>query len=196
MLENMYLFSLSHCAPEGEEEPVLNMVDDACIPNRGLDAASFEVKTCKKEEPKTSLREGVELSSEQTICPRQLFDTKDWPGIHLSEIELNCEGLLTSSKISQKPPYSYAVLIKKALSESPSGQLSLSEIYKWIKENFLYYKTADPAWQNSIRHNLSLNKMFVKVKRPSSDPGKGGFWRLNPEFQGPKTRTKKEKENN
>lgn len=45
-----------------------------------------------------------------------------------------------------KPPFSYATLICLAM-RANNNKLTLSSIYRWIRENFMYYKHADPAWQ-------------------------------------------------
>ncbi|XP_026861882.2 forkhead box protein J1-B [Electrophorus electricus] len=81
-----------------------------------------------------------------------------------------------------KPPYSYATLICMAMQASKKTKITLSAIYNWITENFCYYRHAEPSWQNSIRHNLSLNKCFMKVPRQKDEPGKGGFWQIDPQY--------------
>lgn len=50
---------------------------------------------------------------------------------------------------SAKPPFSYATLICMAM-KANKNKMTLNSIYKWIRENFLYYQKADPSWQVTI----------------------------------------------
>lgn len=99
-----------------------------------------------------------------------------------------------------KPSYSYAQMISQAILDTDDEKLNLSGIYNYIMEKYAYYRHQHGGgWQvgqelslnkppandleNSIRHNLSLNKAFHKVARSTDEPGKGMKWCIVPEVR-------------
>ncbi|VDQ12488.1 unnamed protein product [Trichobilharzia regenti] len=96
------------------------------------------------------------------LVPTESSPQKSLPTsiVHLSSIPTT---VVERGDRFTKPPYSYAQLIAQAISSQPDRKLTLSGIYDFISRNYSYYQSTDKGWQNSVRHNLSLNRQFVKV---------------------------------
>ena len=83
---------------------------------------------------------------------------------------------------NSRPPVSYASLIAMALRDL-GGYGTLQQIYKSITDKYPYYarltaEEPNPAWQNSIRQNLSSKEEFVKVGDRTQNQGKGHHWTI------------------
>ncbi|GFR11672.1 forkhead box protein O1 [Trichonephila clavata] len=88
-------------------------------------------------------------------------------------------------KLNRKNPWgsrSYADLITQAIETSPEKRLTLSQIYDWMVRNIPFFNdqaesNSSAGWKNSIRHNLSLHKKFLRIRNDGT--GKSSWWTVN-----------------
>jgi len=101
-------------------------------------------------------------TGDRTLCTSPLDDDTFKENDEMG----GCQAFGTSSRsLSGKPPYSFSCLIFMAIEESLHKRLPVKEIYNWIQANFPFFRAAPTGWKNSVRHNLSLNKCFMKVEK-------------------------------
>ncbi|OAR00366.1 hypothetical protein LLEC1_00308 [Akanthomyces lecanii] len=108
------------------------------------------------------------------------------PAVSTPAVIIGASGVDLSLDDNQhiKPQYSYAQMITQAIMNAQDEKLNLNGIYTYIMDTYSYYRHQQAAgWQNSIRHNLSLNKSFDKVARSTDEPGKGMKWQIVPELR-------------
>ena len=108
------------------------------------------------------------------------------------------KGLLCLSEdTGGRPKHTLPVIVRCAILGSPEQRLTLRDIYDVVQDRYSYYRTAKPSWkvrlsshrhcsadecillQDSVRHLLSLYRMFKKQPRPVQDPGFGSYWTVD-----------------
>lgn len=169
MPQSALFTTFSSINPEGSSPNENRIAHD--LPNDNF--ADFPEPSYGSKAPlRRTLLEAAPLKERSIKKPK----SEDTPALRLPEPE----EMPPIEDDGTKPPYSYATLIGMSILRATNRRLTLAQIYKWISDTFSYYKNSDPGWQNSIRHNLSLNKAFIKQERPKDDPGKGNYWAIEP----------------
>ncbi|KAF7303160.1 U3 small nucleolar RNA-associated protein [Mycena kentingensis (nom. inval.)] len=78
-----------------------------------------------------------------------------------------------------RPQHTLPVILRCAILGAPKKRLTIRDIYAAMEEKYAYYRTAGPTWKQSVRHHLSLNRLFERQPRPATDPGFGSYWTVN-----------------
>lgn len=81
----------------------------------------------------------------------------------------------SSNSTVKRPNWPYTTLITRAILSCPEACLPLNRIYEYISTLHPFYDMSVKKWQNSVRHNLSIHDIFVKVRLNDS----GSVWKLN-----------------
>lgn len=85
------------------------------------------------------------------------------------------------SREENKIPLTYIGMIAQAISSSPEKKLVLADIYRYMQRNFSRYLRTKARWKNTVRHNLSYHKCFVKCES-SKGTKRSHYWIIHQDF--------------
>lgn len=80
-----------------------------------------------------------------------------------------------------KFPLSYIGMIAQAINSTNEKKLILADIYSYMEHRFYHYLCNKPRWKNTVRHNLSFHKCFVKCEC-SPKASRSHYWTIHPDF--------------
>jgi len=131
---------------------------------------------------------------EYTICPfstietnldtfietfKPVFDISDHSYTDSNESNLSTESS-NQTKLN-KYPEPYAIMIVKAILSRKDNVMQLKDIYNYFITNYESFAMEADAtkWKNSIRHNLSRHKYFIKTSEKNAQ---GHFWSIDEDY--------------
>ncbi|KAF1916592.1 hypothetical protein BDU57DRAFT_556786 [Ampelomyces quisqualis] len=172
----------------------------ASFPHNSSMSEAYPPAAYHIEQPK-HYDSGSEAESNDHLMQMQMHDEYDYYGgpcngeqdgtyyghySNMAQASAPCNGMSRygsdmsgeeEAAIDKEQPY--AQLIYLALLQADGHTMILRDIYKWfIKNTDKATASKTKGWQNSIRHNLSMNGAFEKVDHPDEDSRKGFMWRL------------------
>lgn len=195
-------YSLGDLSPDishfvGQEEIIFEDLDSGLTSNSDdLSLPSFTSSSHHEDDDIINIKEETSDEDSDTLSmslnvdfdklDRKKFNNKEFVFVTEDGKTAECfEEIVEATKSEvqsqyTKPKMSYAQLIAEALLTGSERMLTLNDIYIAINKQHPYY-SLDAAsgrnWQNAIRHNLTLNKAFIKVPRPATE-GRGAYWKL------------------
>ena len=121
---------------------------------------------------------GSTVENAKTVVPGMHDELSPNLSCNSDEIKAEITQVVLSSGRPRASPkgrstkITYGALITEAITNSDKKMLPLSHIYQYIANKYPYFKMENHGWQNSIRHNLSLQrKKFMKVDCPGLKRG-------------------------
>jgi len=177
---------------EESSASVVSESDEGSMPSPGITADNEEMIKIKDETDDEDLEsfslnvetgdiEKTYITGKKEKKRQYIFVSEDGKTAEcIDDLDLHHSKKEEEESIYTKPKMSYAQLIAEALLTGQDRMLTLNEIYIAVNKQHPYY-SLDAAtgrnWQNAIRHNLTLNKAFIKVPRPATE-GRGAYWKL------------------
>ncbi|KAF8808142.1 hypothetical protein BYT27DRAFT_7190260 [Phlegmacium glaucopus] len=119
----------------------------------------------------------------QSTAPRRKLEKHDRKidlGLHDHKAHADCPDTLAClPDTNGRPQHTLPVILRCAILGSSRKRLTIREIYAAMESKYPFYKSAGQTWKQSVRHHLSLNRLFERQPRPVTDPGFGSYWTVN-----------------
>ncbi|KAF9486568.1 hypothetical protein BDN70DRAFT_21478 [Pholiota conissans] len=142
-----------------------------------------EITDGPKPLPKTDVYPVSKDEKRAEPAPRRKHEKHDRKidlGLHDHKAHADCPDTLACLPDTHgRPQHTLPVILRCAILGSPRKRLTIREIYATMESKYPYYKTAGQTWKQSVRHHLSLNRLFERQPRPVTDPGFGSYWTVN-----------------